>query len=134
MQSLAFFAVLLSAVYLLALGVGALARPRRTAQFLGQFAQTLRAHAIELALRIVAGVALVVRAPHMHFERVFGAFGLALIGTSIALAVIPWRLHQRFARWVVPQIARQLPLIGVSSLLGGLALLGALLLPGGIGP
>lgn len=134
MQTLAFLAVLLSAAYLLALGAGALARPDPTARFLGQFAQTRRTHALELALRIIAGVALIVRAPHMHFERAFGAFGWALVGTSLALAVIPWRLHQRFARWVVPQMARHLPFIGVSSALGGLVLLGALLIPRRPGP
>ena len=134
MQSMAFLVVFLSAAYLLTLGVGALVRPERTARFLARFAQTLQAHALELAFRIVAGIALVVRAPHMHFERALGAFGWGLIGTSVVLAVIPWRVHQRFARWVVPQVARQLPLIGVSSALGGFFLFGALLMPRIAGP
>lgn len=129
MQHPAFLGVFLAAVYLLVLGVGALVRPEAIARFFGRFAQTLPSHAFELALRVVAGVALVIRAPHMHFERALGAFGWALIGTSLALALIPWRMHQRFAGWAVPQMLRQLPLVGVSSVLGGLVLLGALLMP-----
>lgn len=129
MQSIAFLVVLLAALYLLVLGVSAFVRPQFTRRFLGGFAQTLSAHALELFLRIAAGTALVVRAPHMHFSRPLSAFGWALIGTSIVLAVLPWRLHRRFADWAVPQVHGQLPLIGVTSALGGLAIAAALILP-----
>jgi len=46
------------------------------------------------------------------------------------LAVIPWRVHQRFAAWSVPQATQYLPLIALASIAGGLALLAALWLPG----
>jgi len=130
MQLIAFITVLLSSAYLMLLGVSAFARPDVARRFLGGFAQSLPVHALELSLRIVAGIALVARAPRMHFSQPFSAFGWALIGTSVVLAVLSWRLHQRFAEWAIPQISGQLPLIGVTSVLGGLVLLGALVLPG----
>jgi hypothetical protein len=39
------------------------------------------------------------------------------------MALVPWRVHDRFAKAAVPKALRYLPLIGVASLaLGGLLL------------
>lgn len=122
-------AVVAAALYLLTLGAGALIRPESAKRFLGGFATTPRAHFTELALRIVAGAALVSSAPRMAFGQAIAVFGWMLVVTSLALAIIPWRFHQRFASWAVPQATQQMPLIGIASMLGGVALLAALLLP-----
>lgn len=121
--------VVTAALYLLALGGGALLRPETAKRFLGGFATTARIHFTELALRIVAGVAFVFSAPRMAFDQAIAVFGWMLVATSLALAIVPWRLHQRFAAWVIPQVTRQMPLIGVVSIVGGAILLVAVVLP-----
>jgi hypothetical protein len=120
--------VLAAAIYLLVLGGGALVRPEIAKRFLGGFATTLRLHLTELSLRVLAGAALVVSAPRMAVESGMLVFGWILISTSLALAIVPWRVHQRFAAWAVPQATRQMPLIGVASVAGGLGLIAALIL------
>lgn len=42
-------------------------------------------------------------------------FGWLLIGTTLAMAIVPWRTHRRFAETSVPQALRFLPMIGVAS-------------------
>lgn len=121
--------VLVAALYLIALGGGALLRPERAKHFLGGFAKSARIHFTELALRIVTGGALVLSAPRLAFNETLTIFGWVLIGSSLVLALVPWRLHRRFAAWSVPQATRHMPLIGVASIAGGLFLLGAVLLP-----
>lgn len=120
--------VVTAALYLLALGSAALIRPERTKRFLGGFATTPRIHFTELALRVVIGAALVSSAPRTAFGPAIALFGWTLVVTSLALATVPWRLHRRFAAWAVPQATQHMPLIGIASILGGGALLAALLL------
>ncbi|MEO5824954.1 MAG: hypothetical protein ABIR59_03640 [Gemmatimonadales bacterium] len=121
--------VLAAGCYLLALGGGALVRPDRTKRFLGGLAGSARIHFTELALRVVSGCALVLTAPRLAFGPALAIFGWILIGSSLALALLPWRLHHRFAAWSVPQATQHMPLIGAASIAGGLFLIGALLLP-----
>lgn len=119
----------LAALYLLVLGAAALRRPDLARRFLGGFAATQRVHFMELGLRLLTGTALIQYAPRMAGAPVMTGFGWILVGTSLALAVVPWRWHHRFASQAVPQAMRYLWLIGLASLLGGLGLLTALLLP-----
>ena len=130
MRSVAGSAVVVAAaVYLLALGGGALLRPEATKRFLGGFATTPRIHFTELALRGLTGAALVSSAPRMAFGPAIALFGWVLAVTSLALALVPWRLHRRFAVWSVPRATRHMPLIGITALAGGAVLLAALFLP-----
>lgn len=128
-SSLALAVVVMASAYLLALGGGALLRPESAKRFLSGFASTPRAHFLELTLRVVAGAALVRSAPTLAFTQGIALFGWMLIATSLVLAVLPWRYHQRFASWAVPQVTRRMSLIGVGSLVGGFVLVAALLLP-----
>lgn len=118
-----------AALYLLALGAGAMVRPAIAKRFLGGFARTPRAHFVELAVRVVVGAALVRRAPDMAFSTGIALVGWTLIATSLALALVPWRVHQRFAAWSVPRATQHMNLIGIGSLVGGLVLAAALVLP-----
>jgi hypothetical protein len=59
----------------------------------------------------------------------FAAFGWVLIASSVVLTAIPWRLHQRFARWSVRQATRRMPWLGIGSLLAGAGVLAPLVLP-----
>lgn len=125
--------VVCAALYLLALGGTALVRPGTARRFLGGFATTPRLHYTELALRILVGAALVESAPRMAFGTAISVFGWILVATSLALALVPWRLHQRFAAWSVPQATQYMPLIGIGALVGGSALIAALVLPSAAG-
>lgn len=121
--------VLAAAAYLVLLGASALWRPAIATRFLGGFATTQRLHFIELALRIVTGAAFIFSAPRLAHGNAVAVLGWVLVGTSIVLALVPWRLHQRFAAWSVPQALKFLPMIGVASLTGGLGLIAAVVLP-----
>jgi hypothetical protein len=65
----------------------------------------------------------------MRFPGFFVVFGWAIIGTTIVLLVLPWRLHQRFAQWSVPRVTRNMPLFALGPLSGGVLVLLSLLLP-----
>lgn len=121
--------VLIAALYLIALGGSALTRPELARRFLGGFATTRRLHFTELALRVCVGGAFIIAAPRLAFGGVLLLFGWVLITTSVGLALVPWRLHQRFAAWSVPRATRHLTLIGVASLLGGVGVVAAIIIP-----
>ena len=118
--------VFAAGIYLLVLGIGALVRPETAKRFLGGHATTLPLHITELSLRVLTGSALVLSAPRMAVSSAFLAFGWVLIGTSLLLALVPWRLHQRFAAWSVPRAAQHMSLIGIGSIAGGLGVIAAL--------
>jgi len=119
--------VLLLAVYFLAFGAIALAAPAQAQGFLQGFAQSARAHRLELAIRILVGAALLIRAPLMLWPSAFSLFGALLLLTSSCLLLLPWRWHQRFARHTVPRALPYLAWIGMCSLILGAILLYAAL-------
>lgn len=121
--------VLASGAYLVVLGGCALFRPALATRFLGGFATTQPLHFLELGLRITVGAAFVSSAPRLALGDAVAALGWVLIGTSLVLALVPWRLRQRFAAWSVPQALEFLPMIGVASLVGGIGLIAAVVLP-----
>lgn len=126
-ERLALLGVLLAGAYMVVLGVGALAQPDKTRRFLDGFASTARIHFTEMSLRLLAGIALVVRAPNMQFEAVFRVFGWVLVGTTLVLLFVPWRLHRRFASWSVPLATKHMIPFGLSSVAFGAFLVWALI-------
>jgi hypothetical protein len=129
LSALATIGVSLTALYLLVLGGAALVRPELAKTFLGGFVSSAATHFTELTLRILAGAALISAAPRMIGAPAVNAFGWILVGTSLVLTVVPWRVHQRFAAWSVPRATQHLPLIGVASAAAGCALVAALWIP-----
>lgn len=119
--------VLLAGFYLVGLGVAALARPELAKRFLASHASSARAHFLELALRLIVGTAFVFSSPQMRFSSFLLVFGWVLIGTTVALLFVPWRVHQRFAAWSVPMATRRMTLFAVGSLSGGAFVLVSLL-------
>jgi hypothetical protein len=99
----------------------------RAARFLEAHASTARAHFFELAVRLVVGFAFVGAASSMSGSALYDAFGRVLVGTTVVLAVIPWRLHKRFAEWSVPQATRRMWLIGIAAGVGGAVILVSLI-------
>ena len=111
------------AVFFLLLGLISLIRPSHARRFLLGFATSARKHYVELGARFVIGGAMLVIAPKSFHPVALAAFGWLLIGTTAVMAVVPWRVHRRFAETSVPQALRFLPMIGVVSVvLDGLLL------------
>ncbi|MGQ3051723.1 MAG: hypothetical protein ACT6S0_08060 [Roseateles sp.] len=122
------FAVALSVValvgaFLVCLGIAALLAPALARSFLSGFATTPTKHYMEMALRLLAGTALLVTASRMPFPLPFRVFGWVLVLTTLVLSVIPWRWHSRFAQRSVPQALRFLPFVAIASIAAGVALL-----------
>jgi hypothetical protein len=111
------------AVYFLALGVISLFRPSQAKRFLLGFADSALKHYAELFIRLFAGSALLVFAPTSSYSTALSIAGWLLLGTTAAMAILPWRVHNRFAQKYVPKALKYLPIVGVTSLgLGGLLL------------
>jgi len=119
--------VALAGLYLVVLGLAAIFTPRQAASFLGRFASSARAHYLELSIRLLVGFAFVAGSPRMSFTEGFALFGWVLISTSVALVLVPWQWHRRFAERVVPRALRHVKLIGICSVaVGGLVMAGAI--------
>lgn len=122
--------VVLAGLYLVGLGVLALAKPGIAGRFLQGFAGSAPKHYAELAVRFLVGAALLVHAPRMAGPAAFRVFGWLLLATTAALLCVPWRWHDRFARAAVPRAMRHARLVGLFALLSGAAVLAAMLFPG----
>jgi hypothetical protein len=118
--------VLLAGLYLVALGAAAWVVPQRAARFLNGFAESPGRHYAELGLRLLVGGAFVLHAPGMRFPAAFTLFGWLLVGTTVALLLVPWTWHRRFARQAVPVAVAHLRLLAAGSLVLGGAVLAAL--------
>lgn len=114
--ALAQLVVFATACYFLLLGIVALWKPTRASRFLLGFADSPAKHYLELVLRSIVGIALLVLAANSPARNVLMVAGWVLLGSTLALALLPWRIHQRFAQVSVPQALRYLPLIGIASI------------------
>lgn len=116
MQTLISFVISLFCFYLIGLGATSIFSPSKAEAFLLGFATTRTKHFLELAIRICVGIALVLQSQFMRHSIIFQIFGWVLIGSSVALAITPWKWHQKFAEKSVPQATKYIKLIGVSSI------------------
>jgi hypothetical protein len=114
-------------VHLVALGMLLLVSPVHGRRFLAGFAQTVSAHYLELGLRILVGAAFIAHAPKMATPTLFAALGWVLIGTSLALALLPWRWHARIAQRSVAMATRFTLPLGLASIAMGAGLAFAVL-------
>ena len=115
----ALVAIVLTALYLLALGAASLVAPARASRFLLGFASSQPLHFVELFLRLLVGAALVLYAPRMFLSGAFNLFGWVLLVTTACLLLVPWQWHHRFAQFAVPRVTRYIGLVGVASLVIG---------------
>jgi len=123
MTVLASIPVLLAGLYLVGLAALAVISPTRAKSFLASFASTAFAHYVELVIRLIVGAALLLHAPHMKFSGLFLLMGWVLVITTTAMFAMPWRWHHRFSQWSVPMATRNMPLLALGSLAGGLFIL-----------
>lgn len=113
----------LAGLYLIALGAVSLASPRLARAFLSAFAGSPAKHFIELAIRLTVGAACIAAAPWLPWPRPFEVLGWLLVATTAALLFVPWRAHQRFAQISVSRATDYPALLGIASVLAGLAVL-----------
>lgn len=126
-QSIAAGVVITAGIFLIGLDTIALARPAPARRFLLGFARTAASHYIEMAGRILVGVALVVASPRMLFSPLFFWFGVALVVSSMVLLCLPWRWHRSMAERVLPRFVGLLGVVGpVAFLIGGLLVVATL--------
>ena len=111
--------ILLTSIYLILLGVAALARPRLAGQFLLGFAKSPVKHYAELSVRLIVGAAFIAAAPSASHPSFFATLGWVLVGTTALMIFLPWELHDKIARRSVPKALPYLPLIGFSSIAFG---------------
>lgn len=107
--------IALASGYFVVFGVIALFSPAHAKRFLLGFADTAAKHYLELAIRLAIGFALLELAPVSQSNIVLRAFGWILITTTVLLALLPWRIHQRFAAKSVQQALQYMSLIGLAS-------------------
>lgn len=115
--------VTLAGLYLVTLAMVSWLVPATARRFLAAFAGSVFKHYLELGVRLLAGASFIIAAPHMAQSRAFAFLGWILVGSTIVLGVMPWRLHQRFAELVVPQAIRYLGVIGLASMVSGMAII-----------
>ena len=123
----ALWVVALAGVFLAALGLLGFMAPQRVRSFLGGFAASLPRHCLELCIRFAMGWAFVVAAPHLALPALIASAGWILLGTTVFMALVPWRIHRGFAQRTVPRAMAWLPLIAVVSTAAGAALVGLVL-------
>ena len=115
--------VIATGVYFLGLAAACLLTPNRARNFLRKFASSGFAHYTEMTVRIIAGGALVLYAPHMAYSEAFTLFGWVLVISSSVLLLIPWRWHHQFGQWAIPFAIKILPLFALGSLALGASIL-----------
>ena len=110
MQSAALLIVIAAGLWLA--GVGALMafRPSYCLELCERMkahmeASNWRLHITEQGLRIVAGAALVMRAPASRLPMAFEVAGWILVASSVLILVVPVRWHGAYGRWWVGRIA-----------------------------
>lgn len=123
-ETVAHIVASLTGLYLVVLGTIALLFPNVTGKFLLGFAKTPARHYIELFTRLIVGASLVTSAKSVSYPLSFNIFGWLLVVTTLLMAFMPWKTHDRIARHSVLKALPYLPLIGIISLLlGGLIMI-----------
>jgi len=112
-------------LFLLGLTAVVFTKPSMARRFFMAFASSARAHYTEQAVRLLIGAALVVLSPTMWRSTVFWFLGWAIVLSSLALLLSPWRWHHRFGERVKPILIPRMRLFAL-----GLAAFGVLLLYG----
>lgn len=110
---------------MIALGGVALIRPAAMEGFIRSFANSKKAHVVEMFWRLSLGASLVLLSNNMWQPKLFLVLGWTLIVSSTLLLILPWRFHQSIGARVIPTLVRFLQLYAV-----GVIAFGSLLLYG----
>lgn len=91
--------VVLAGVWLICLGLFMLIQPRQALAALGQMGGTPTVHIGEMAVRILAGTAMVFAAPASRFPVAISVIGGFLIISALVLLLVPRRWHAAYSTW-----------------------------------
>lgn len=91
-------------LWLIGLSLFMLADPRRSLRALAAMGGTPLVHFGEMALRIVAGAALVLAAEGSRFPQGIVLIGWFLIASAVVLMVLPRRWHAGYSTWWAKRI------------------------------
>ena len=110
MQAIALIVVAAVGLWLVGVAFLMALRPRYCLHLFEKMSASLersswRLQFTEQGLRVLAGVALIVRAPASKLPRVFEVAGCLLVATSLLIMVAPIRWHGAYGRWWVGRIA-----------------------------
>jgi hypothetical protein len=115
--------VLVFGLSLIAFPGVAFSKPAIAERFLSAFASSARAHYLEQVVRLLVGVAIVVRSSTMWQPTMFRLVGWAIVVGSVVLLCVPWRWHHRLGERLLPLIIRHLRLYALGSFVFGALLL-----------
>jgi hypothetical protein len=110
MQAIALIVVAATGVWLVGVALLMALRPRYCLELFAKMSGNLersnwRLQFTEQGLRVLAGVALIVRAPASKLPLVFEVAGWLLVATSVLIMIAPIRWHGSYGRWWVGRIA-----------------------------
>lgn len=133
MQTLSLAILIVAGLWLI--GVGGLIgfRPETALALIDRMTASLEAsnwrlQISEQGLRIVAGAALIVRAPLSKVPTLFGAAGWILVATSLLILLAPLRWHAAYGRLLLATLTPPtLRLLSPVPVLVGIGLIGAAL-------
>ena len=96
-QQLSLIALCLAGLWLIGIGILMLVQPERCLGILRQTASTRGINNREQGLRLLAGLALILRAPVSKLPGLFELAGWFVALSSLALLLLPLRLHAGYA-------------------------------------
>jgi len=99
METTTQFLIILSAFWLIVVGVFMLMHPHAVLRYIGKFASTNLIHYLELVLRLILGVSLIFFADLSKSPMTLNFFGVILIGTTTILFFVPRKLHAKLANF-----------------------------------
>jgi len=99
MTTVAQILVVLSGIWLMAVGILMLVKPQSAIRYIGKAASTNFINYTELTLRGIGGIALVLFAELSKFPELLNIFGMVLIITTVILFFVPRKWHSQYATW-----------------------------------
>ena len=91
--------IVISGVWLIAVGILMFLRPQSAIRYIGKAASTNFINYSELTLRGIWGIALVSFAEFSKFPEILGVFGVFILVTTAILFFVPRKWHARYALW-----------------------------------
>ncbi len=95
----ALFIILLSGAWLIGIAFLMALRPSRFLDYLRLTAANWRINLIEQGLRLMVGLALIARGEASKLPALFHLGGWFIVASSVALLLMPLRLHAGYAIW-----------------------------------
>lgn len=99
METTALLVIIISGASLIGVALLMALRPRRFLHLLSLTASNWRINLVEQGLRLIAGLALIVRGEASKLPTLFHMGGWFIVASSVALLLVPLRLHAGYALW-----------------------------------